>query len=49
LVPQAQELRLDQLVVLYPGPTAYPIADRVRAVPLSALAEGPRGLLGRRG
>jgi predicted AAA+ superfamily ATPase len=33
------DLRLDALVVLYPGTTSYPIADRVRAIPLAALAD----------
>jgi predicted AAA+ superfamily ATPase len=43
-----EDLKLDRLVVLYPGDTAYPMAERVEAVPLSALATAdPRILLGR--
>jgi hypothetical protein len=41
------DLKLDRLVVLYPGDAAYPLADRVEVLPLSALAvEDPRILLG---
>jgi predicted AAA+ superfamily ATPase len=32
------DLKLDQLLVVYPGPLRYPIAERVEAVPLTALA-----------
>ncbi len=35
-----EDLNLEQLVVLYPGPRAYTLAERVRVVPLSKLAEG---------
>lgn len=42
-----EDLKLEQLVVLYPGPTAYSLAERVRVVPISTLAEhGGRGLFG---
>jgi predicted AAA+ superfamily ATPase len=34
-----EELRLEQLVVLYPGPRQYPLGERVRVVPLAELAE----------
>lgn len=34
-----RDLRLDHLVVLYPGSEAYPLGDRVSVVPLSRLAE----------
>jgi len=34
------DLELDRLLVIYPGPLAYPLADRATAVPLSALADG---------
>jgi uncharacterized protein len=34
-----EDLRLDQLAVIYPGDRRYPLADRITAVPLSALAE----------
>lgn len=40
-----EDLKLEQLVVLYPGPRAYSLAERVRVVPISTLAErGGRGL-----
>ena len=32
------DLKLDKLLVIYPGPLRYPIAERVEAVPLSMLA-----------
>lgn len=34
-----EDLNLEQLVVLYPGPQAYALAERVRVVPLTTLAE----------
>jgi predicted AAA+ superfamily ATPase len=34
------DLGLERLVVLYPGDVAYPLADRVEVVPLSALSAG---------
>ena len=34
-----EDLDLEQLVVLYPGPKAYPLAERVRVVPITRLAE----------
>jgi hypothetical protein len=42
------DLELDGLAVVYPGSLRYPVADRVWAFPLGALAdpEGPDGLLG---
>ena len=43
-----QDLRLEQLAVLYPGKTRYQIAERIFAVPLTALAAGtPEGLFPR--
>jgi predicted AAA+ superfamily ATPase len=33
-------LKLEQLVVLYPGKTHYPLAERVKVMPLSVLGEG---------
>jgi hypothetical protein len=33
-----KDLELERVVVVYPGTKRYPIADRVDAVPLSALA-----------
>jgi len=34
-----EDLKLEQLIVLYPGPKAYGLAERVRVLPLSSLAE----------
>ncbi|OFZ70172.1 MAG: hypothetical protein A2Z01_09650 [Betaproteobacteria bacterium RBG_16_58_11] len=34
-----EDLRLERLVVLYPGNRRYPLAERVEAVPISLLAE----------
>ena len=34
------DLRLEQIVVLYPGTKRYSLADRVTAVPLTAVTEG---------
>jgi hypothetical protein len=39
------DLRLDSLTVLYPGDTTYELGDRVRVLPLTALAEGDPGIL----
>ena len=33
-----EDLKLDKLLVVYPGPLRYPIAERVEAVPLVQLA-----------
>jgi hypothetical protein len=33
------DLKLEQLVVLYPGPKAYALSERVRVVPISRLSE----------
>ncbi len=33
-----QDLELDRLFVIYPGNLAYPLADRVTALPLASLA-----------
>jgi len=35
-----KDLRLERLVVLYPGATRFPLADKVEAMPLRAIAEG---------
>ena len=40
-----EDLDLERVAVVYPGDTRYAIADRVEAVPLSALAR-PEGLFG---
>jgi predicted AAA+ superfamily ATPase len=40
-----EDLRLDHLTVLYPGSRAYALADRVRVVPLAALATGDPGVI----
>jgi uncharacterized protein len=43
-----QDLKLDRLVVLYPGDASYTLADRAEAVPLTALAAAdPSTFLGR--
>jgi predicted AAA+ superfamily ATPase len=34
-----EDLKLDRLVVIYPGPHPYPLADRIEAIPISVLAE----------
>lgn len=34
-----EDLNLEQLVVLYPGPKAYTLAERVRVLPISKLVE----------
>lgn len=39
------DLRLEQLVVLYPGKTGYALADRVSVVPLSVAGEGDPGAM----
>jgi len=35
-----EDLKLEQLVVLYPGPKEYALAEHVRVVPLAKVAEG---------
>ena len=41
-----EDLRLDHLTLLYPGSSAYAVADRVTAVPLATLAAGdPKAVL----
>jgi hypothetical protein len=42
-----QDLRLDRLVVVYPGSRPYPLADRVFVVPVTDVARQPGVLLGR--
>jgi predicted AAA+ superfamily ATPase len=39
-----EDLELDRIAVVYPGPTQYPLSDRVLAVPLAALSGGMAGL-----
>jgi uncharacterized protein len=39
------DLKLEQLVVLYPGKTHYTLAERVKVAPLSVLGEGDTGVL----
>jgi predicted AAA+ superfamily ATPase len=42
-----EDLQLDRIAVLYPGERAYPLADKVTALPLSNLAqEAPSSILG---
>lgn len=38
------DLKLERIAVVYPGTLRYPIADRVEAVPLSAIVDGMKGL-----
>lgn len=45
-----EDLNLEQLVVVYPGPKAYALAERVRVVPITRLAQsGARELFPRPG
>lgn len=39
-----EDLKLERLAVVYPGCVRYPLADRVEAVPLTAVADGLWGL-----
>ncbi len=39
------DLKLDRLVIVYPGIRAYPLTDRVEALPLAALAAGDPAVL----
>lgn len=34
-----QDLELDRLLVLYPGPRAYPLSDRVEVLPIASLVD----------
>lgn len=40
-----EDLKLEQLVVLYPGPKAYTLAERVRVVPIAILSENSARVL----
>ena len=44
----AADLRLDRLVVLYPGSRRYPLADGIDVMPLADLAAGGAAVLGLR-
>jgi uncharacterized protein len=39
------DLQLDRLLVIYPGPHSYRMADHIQTVPLKMLAENPGGIL----
>lgn len=39
-----EDLKLERLAVVYPGPLRYPLAAKVEAVPLTAVAQGLAGL-----
>lgn len=39
-----EDLKLERIAVVYPGTKRYPLAERVEAVPLEALADGMEGL-----
>jgi len=41
-----QDLELDRLLVLYPGPHPYPLAGKISAIPLASLVERPAELFG---
>ena len=38
-----EDLQPEQIAVIYPGDRRYPLADRVTAVPLDALASAEAG------
>ena len=44
-----EDLKLERIAVVYPGPRRYPLADRVEAVPLAAVVEGVDGLFPEKG
>jgi len=44
-----EDLRLERIGVVYPGIKRYPLAERVEAVPLGALAQGMEGLFPEQG
>jgi len=39
-----EDLKLEQIAVVYPGTKRYSLGERVAAVPLEAVAEGLKGL-----
>ncbi len=39
-----EDLRLERIVVVYPGVKRYPLAEHVEAVPLEAVVHGMEGL-----
>jgi uncharacterized protein len=39
-----EDLKLEQIAVVYPGRSRYSLGTRVAAVPLEAVAEGMKGL-----
>jgi hypothetical protein len=44
-----EDLKLEQIAVVYPGTKRYAMGDRVTAVPLDAVAEGMKGLFLKKG
>lgn len=44
-----EDLKLEQIAVVYPGTKRYSLGERVAAVPLDAMAEGMKGLFPKRG
>jgi len=42
-----EDLKLEQIAVIYPGKKAYSLTDKVRAVPFDALTNGLAGLFGK--
>jgi len=39
-----EDLKLERIAAVHPGPHRYPLTDRVEAVPLAALVDGMKGL-----
>jgi predicted AAA+ superfamily ATPase len=39
-----EDLKLEQIAVVYPGTKRYSLGERVTAIPLEAVADGMRGL-----
>ncbi|MBI5231593.1 MAG: ATP-binding protein [Coriobacteriales bacterium] len=44
-----EDLGLEQVAIVYPGPKRYPLGDKVEVVPLAALGERPGQLFGQGG
>lgn len=39
-----EDLKLEQIAVVYPGTRRYSLHERVNAIPLAALTDGTKGL-----
>ena len=44
LIKTMKDLKLERIVVIYPGKQRYEMADRIEAVPLQALVGGWKSL-----